>query len=244
MDESAPPDPIEMRSDAIALQVKSFELLKLGPGDHFLDDFDGRNAPALGQLTRAQIRTIGVDTDPTVVTSALDFDPSAPLHVAPSDRLPLKDGSVDGYRTSPHFPLISDLRATLVEARRVLRPGGRIVLVGPDYGFFLMDSDDHDLTDVIGLGLETRLAFPRAARSYRNLILDVGFSGAQVDVHTEVVTDYQRLSGQLEAAAEAAVAESLITRDEADGWLTEQVERGRRDRFFAVLPTLLVAASR
>ncbi|GAB3837517.1 methyltransferase domain-containing protein [Kribbella italica] len=244
MDESAQPDLIEMRPDVIALQVKSFELLKLGPGDRFLDDVDRGNEQALGQLIRAQIRTIGVDTDPAVVTSALAFDPNAPLNVAPADRLPLKDGTLDGYRTSPHFPLISDLRATLVEARRVLRPGGRIVLVGPDYGFFLMDSDDHDLTDVIGLGLESRLTFPRAARSYRNVLLDVGFSGAQVDVHTEVITDYQRLSGQLKTAAEAAVTKSLITRGEANSWLTEQVERGHRDRFFAVLPTLLVAASR
>ena len=162
----------------------------------------------------------------------------------PSDKLPQEDGSVDGYRAAGLFHLLDDPRPTLEEAWRVLRPGGRIVLAGRDYGFLLLDSDDQDLTDVIGLGLESRWPAPRAARSYRDLLLDAGFHDVEVVVQTEVVTDHQQLAEELEEAAKAAVAKALITQDDADGWLAEQADRGRRGRFLAFGPTIIASATR
>ncbi|HZX08999.1 hypothetical protein [Kribbella sp.] len=114
---------------------------------------------------------------------------------------------------------------------------------GQDYGFFLIDSSDQDLTDVIRLGLESRTVSPRAARTLRDQLLDHHFHDVEVAVHTEVVTDYKLMSRQLKSAAEAAVAKALITEADAAGWLSEQAGRGRRDRFLAAVPTLLVSAT-
>jgi ubiquinone/menaquinone biosynthesis C-methylase UbiE len=166
------------------------------------------------------------------------------FHVARSDELPLEDESVDGYRAARLFHLLADPLPTLAEAWRVLRPGGRIVLVGQDYGFILLDGTDQDLTDVVLLGLESRTPAPRAARSYRDLLLDQGFRDPEVVVHHEVITDYAQLTKQLESAATAAVDKALITQQDADEWLADQADRGRRDRFLAILPILLVAATR
>jgi hypothetical protein len=118
------------------------------------------------------------------------------------------------------------------------------VLVGQDYGFLLLHSDDQDLTDVVELGLESRWMSPRAARGYRDLLLDAGFRDVEVAVHTEVITDHGQLAEQLAEAASASVAKALITRDDADEWLAGQADRGRRDRFLAVAPTLVVTGSR
>jgi SAM-dependent methyltransferase len=170
--------------------------------------------------------------------------PDAEFHLAPSDGLPLADGSVDGYRAARLLHLVEDPRPTLAEAWRVLRPGGQIVLAGQDYGFLLLDSSDQDLTDVVLLGLESRSVSPRAARSYRDLLLDTGFRDVEVVVHTDVITDHQLLASQLESAAAAAVNAALITRDDADKWLEDQADHGRQDRFLAVLPTLLAAGTR
>jgi hypothetical protein len=151
---------------------------------------------------------------------------------------------VDGYRAVRLFHLLEDPAPTVAEAWRVIRPGGRIVLGGQDYGFVLIDSSDQDLTDVVLLGLESRSVSPRAARSLRDVLLDSGFRDVEVVVHTAVVTDHRLLARQLEQAAAAAVEKALITQDDADGWLAEQTDRGRRDRFLAVLPTILVGATR
>jgi SAM-dependent methyltransferase len=236
-------DRIEQTTGALALRAESYGLLALAPGDTCVDVACGAGH-AVGELTQAQIKTIGVDSDQAAIATARSRTPDAVFHVAPSDQLPLEDESVDGYRAARLFHLLADPQPTLAEARRVLRPAGRIVLVGQDYGFLMLDSDDQDLTDVVLLGLESRSVSPRAARGYRDLLLDAGFHDVEVVVHTEVITDHRLMVKQLENAAAAAVEKALITRDDADGWLAEQADRGHRDRFLAVIPILLVAATR
>ncbi|MEU4391115.1 methyltransferase domain-containing protein [Kribbella sp. NPDC023855] len=236
-------DRIEQTPGALALRAESYRLLRLGPGDTCVDVACGAGH-AVDELSRAQVKTIGVDSDPAAIATARSRTPDAVFHVASSDQLPLEDESVDGYRAARLFHLLEDPQPTLAEAWRVLRPGSRIVLVGQDYGFLMLDSDDQDLTDVIELGLESRSVSPRAARGFRNLLLDTGFQDVEVVVHTEVVTEYRQLAKQLEGAASAAVSKALITREDADGWLAEQADRGHRDRFLAVLPILLVAGTR
>lgn len=234
---------IEERPGAAALRAESYRSLDLAGGGTCVDVGCGAGH-AVAELTEAGLKVIGVDADPEAIEAARTRVPDAMFHVAHSDDLPLEDASVDGYRAVRLFHLLEDPVPTVAEARRVIRPGGHVVLGGQDYGFLLIDSADQDLTDVVLLGLESRSVAPRAARSLRDLLLDAGFRDVEVVVHTEVVTDHGLLAGQLEAAAAAAFEKALITQEDADGWLAEQADRGRRDRFLAVLPTFLVGGRR
>ncbi len=234
---------IEERAGAAELRAESYRLLELSRGATCVDVGCGAGH-AVVDLTAAGLKVTGVDADPEAIEAARIRVPEAMFHVAHSDDLPLENASVDGYRAVRLFHLLDDPAPTVAESKRVLRPGGRIVLGGQDYGFLLIDSSDQDLTDVVLLGLESRSIAPRAARSLRDVLLDAGFRDVEVFVHTEVLTDHRLMARQLELAAAAAVEKALITQDDADGWLAEQADRGRRDRFLAVLPTLLVAATR
>lgn len=236
-------DRIEERPGAAELRAASYRMLALKRGASCVDVGCGAGH-AVAELVAKGLKVTGVDADPEAVEAARVRAPRAMFHVAHSDELPLEDGSVDGYRALRLFHLLEDPVPTIAEAHRVLRPGGRIVVGGQDYGFVLIDSSDQDLTDVIRLGLESRTASPRAARTLRDVLLDTGFHDVEVAVHTEVVTDYKLMAPQLRAAADAAIEKALITREDADIWLGEQARRGRRDRFLAVLPTLLVGAQR
>ncbi|WP_328331321.1 methyltransferase domain-containing protein [Kribbella sp. NBC_00382] len=217
--------------------------LRLGAGDTCVDVGCG-DGGATAELVRAHVKAIGVDPDPAVIAAASARTPGAVFHVAHSGDLPLEDESVDGYHAANLFHLLPDPLPTLAEAQRVLRPGGRIALIGQDYGFLMLDSDDQDLTDVIGLGLESRWVAPRAARSYRDLLLGTGFDEVEVRVHARVTTDYGQLADDLAEAASASVKKALITREDADGWLAEQADRGRRDRFLGIAPILMVTGTR
>lgn len=236
-------DRIEQTEGAVALRAASYRLLGAAPGETVVDVASGCGHAA-AELVDTGVKVIGVDNDPAAVAVAATRVPGATFHVARSDELPLADASVDGYRAARLFHLLEDPLPTLAEAYRVVRPGGRVVLAGQDYGFLLIDSSDQDLTDVILLGLESRSVAPRAARSFRDWLLDTGFRDPEVVVHNQVVTGHDVMVKQLEMAADAAVDRALITREDADGWLAEQTDRARRDRFLAVLPTLLVAATR
>ncbi|MER7246754.1 methyltransferase domain-containing protein [Kribbella sp. NPDC000426] len=233
---------IEERPGAAELRASSYRLLGLKRGATCVDVACGAGH-AVAELARKGLKVTGIDADPDAIEAARERAPGAMFHVAHSDDLPLEAASMDGYRALRLFHLLEDPAPTIAEAHRVLRPGGRIVVGGQDYGFLMIDSADQDLTDVVLLGLESRSAAPRAARSLRDLLLDAKFTDVEVQVHTEVVTDHHQLEPQLEAAADAAVTKALITQEDADAWIAEQIRRGRRDRFLAALPTVLVSAS-
>jgi ubiquinone/menaquinone biosynthesis C-methylase UbiE len=230
---------IEERAGAAELRAESYRLLGLKRGATCVDVGCGAGH-AVSELAAKGLKVTGVDASADAIEAARTRVPGAMFHVAQSDDLPLENESMDGYRAVRLFHLLEDPVPTVAEARRVVRPGGRIVLGGQDYGFLLIDSADQDLTDVVLLGLESRSVAPRAARSLRDLLLDAGFRDVEVVVRTEVVTDHAVMAPQLEMAAAAAVKEALITQDDADAWLAEQADRGSRDRFLAALPTLLV----
>jgi ubiquinone/menaquinone biosynthesis C-methylase UbiE len=234
---------IEERPGAAELRAASYRMLGLKRGATCVDVACGAGH-AVAELAKHGLKVTGIDADPDAIEAARDRAPGAMFHVAHSDALPLEDAALDGYRALRLFHLLADPGPTIAEAHRVLRPGGRIVVGGQDYGFVLIDSSDQDLTDVIRLGLESRTVSPRAVRTLRDTLLDRGFRDVEVAVHTEVVTDYRELAAQFRSAAGAAVEKALITQKDADSWLAEQSRRGRRNRFLAVLPTLLVGARR
>jgi SAM-dependent methyltransferase len=236
-------DRIEERPGAAELRAESYRLLGLKRGATCVDVACGAGH-AVAELATKGLKVTGVDPDAEAIAAARERAPGAMFHVAHSDDLPLEDESMDGYRAVRLFHLLEDPVPTVTEAWRVLRPGGRIVLGGQDYGFLLIDSTDQDLTDVVLLGLESRTVSPRAARSFRDVLLDTGFQDVEVVVRTDVVTDHAVMAAQLKAAAAASVDKALITQEDADGWLAEQADRGKHDRFLAVLPTLLVSGRR
>ncbi|MFC6158088.1 methyltransferase domain-containing protein [Kribbella jiaozuonensis] len=233
---------IEERPGAAELRAASYRLLGLKRGATCVDVACGAGH-AVAELARKGLKVTGIDADPDAVEAARDRVPGAMFHVAHSDDLPLETGSMDGYRAMRLFHLLEDPAPTIAEAHRVLRPGGRIVVGGQDYGFVMITSSDQDLTDVIRLGLESHTVSPRAVRDLRDALLDAKFHDVEVVVHTDVITDHKQLAPQLKAAATAAVDQALITKEDADTWLTEQSTRSRRDRFLAAIPTILVAAT-
>src|SRR5882757_4773177 len=131
-------DRIEQTPGAGALRAESYRLLGLSAGDTVVDVGCGAGH-AVGELAAAQLKAIGADPDPEAIAAARVRSTDAMFHVARSDELPLEDESVDGYRAARLFHLLADPLPTLDEAQRVLRPGGRIVLAGQDYGFVLID---------------------------------------------------------------------------------------------------------
>ena len=87
-------------------------------------------------LQQPGVRPLGVDLDPTAVAEARALAPAASLVRADAARLPLLDQVVDlaiSFETIEHVP---DARALVAELRRVVRPGGCLVLSTPNREFF------------------------------------------------------------------------------------------------------------
>lgn len=232
-------DAAENLPDVTKLRALSYDLL--GAGTSAVDVGCGAGR-AVAELAERGVRAVGVDPDEQMITVARDRWPAADFRVAGAYELPLADASMDGYRADKVFHVLAEPERALAEARRVLAPGGRIVLVGQDWDTFAIDSDDPALTRAIMHGRADLLGTPRAGRQYRNLLLDAGFGDVTVEVHTHVFTGPVMVPNVVRLA-EGACSGGAVTREQADGWIAEQRARAEADRFFMALPMFMAAAT-
>jgi demethylmenaquinone methyltransferase/2-methoxy-6-polyprenyl-1,4-benzoquinol methylase len=98
-------------------------LLDLGGGT-------GRVAVALAAHTR---RTIVADVSPRMLSFA--EQKGFPCVAAPAERLPFPDGAIERILMVDAFHHLENQRQAALEMLRVLRHGGRLVIVEPDIRF-------------------------------------------------------------------------------------------------------------
>ncbi|WP_433436570.1 methyltransferase domain-containing protein [Nonomuraea sp. CA-141351] len=227
---------------AVALRARSYDLLTLHDGAAVVDVGCGAGR-AVDELEERGMKAIGVDVSEEMIAAARHRWPQADFRIGDAFDLPLEDGEVAGYRADKVYHELADAAKALEEAKRVLAPGGRIVLIGQDWDTFIIDSDDPALTRTIVHARADMNPNPRAARRYRNLLLDTGFQDVQVEAHVGVFTDAAMLP-MLTGIAEGARVAGAITPEQETAWVTEQTERARSGRMFLALPIFVASASR
>jgi SAM-dependent methyltransferase len=185
---------------------------------------------------------LGIDVSDQMIALARERWPHCEFRVGDAYALPVEDGKAAGYRADKVIHALADPGRALDEARRVLAPGGRVVLCGQDWDTLVTDSSDPELTRTIVRERADQVPSPRAARQYRNLLLDAGFRDVTVEVHTGVFTGGSFLP-VLTRLAEVCCERGAITRAQADAWTTDQRERAEADRLFAAVPIFMAAAT-
>jgi ubiquinone/menaquinone biosynthesis C-methylase UbiE len=227
---------------AAELRARSYELLGLAPGAAVVDVGCG-SGRASAELAGRGARSVGIDPDERMITVAGKRWPAADFRVASAYELPFADGELHGYRADKVYHVLDDAARAVGEARRVLAPGGRIVLIGQDWDTFVIDADDAALTRTIVHARADLVADPRVVRRCRNLLLHAGFTDVTVEAHTWISTDATMVP-VLADLAERARSAGAISDAQAEAWLAEQRERGRRGQLFLALPMFVTAATR
>jgi len=234
-------DAVDESHGAAALRARSYELLRAAQGALVVDVGCGAGR-AVAELADQGVRVVGIDVNDQMIALARERWPYGEFRVGDAYALPLENGEAAGYRADKVVHALADPGRALAEARRVLASGGRIVLCGQDWDTFVIDSSDPELTRTIVWKRAGQAASPRAARQYRNLLLDAGFRDVTVEVHTGVFTDASFLP-ILTRLAEVCCEYGTITRVLADAWIADQRERARADRLFAAAPIFMAAAT-
>ncbi|MFG3133908.1 methyltransferase domain-containing protein [Streptomyces tendae] len=197
---------------------------------------------AVAELAERGVHAVGVDPAPGMLAAARERWPRAEFRQAGAESLPFPDGSLHGYRADKVFHVLREPARAVTEARRVLRPGGRIVLLGQDWDAIMIDSDDPVLTRTVVQARPDLLNTPRAGRQCRGLLLAGGFEDVAVEAHTSVFTDSAMLS-LLVRLAESACSGGAVDRDRADAWLAEQRRRAEAGRFLVAVPFFVASVT-
>ncbi|MFD9000078.1 methyltransferase domain-containing protein [Streptomyces sp. NPDC059582] len=234
-------DAADRMPGAAELRTLSYDLMRSAAGATVVDVGCG-SGRAVAELADRGVRALGVDPNEAVIAVARGRWPEADFRIAGAYALPLPDARTDGYRADKVFHELAHPERALAEARRVLTPGGRIVLLGQDWDTLVIDSDEPALTRTLVHARADLVTGPRTARRYRNLLPDAGFGEVMVEVRTGVFTGPSALP-LLAGLARAARSAGAVTGAQRDRWIAGQRERAEADRLFLALPMFLAAAT-
>ncbi|TDC21001.1 methyltransferase domain-containing protein [Streptomyces sp. 8K308] len=235
-------DAVDALPAARALRARGHDLLDPAPGAAVADIGCGTGL-AVAELAERGAAAMGFDIDERMLAAARARRPGADLRRGDALALPLPDGALAGYRADRLLHALPEPARAVREARRVLAPGGRIVLVGQDWEALVIDAADAALTRRVVQARADTIPSPRAARAHRRLLLDAGFRPLATEAHTPLFTGSAALP-MLTGLAETARALGAIDAAEADRWLGDQRERVAADRLLVAVPHFLAAAVR
>lgn len=170
---------------------------------------------------------------------------SAPVQHVPGEAtsLPFPDGSFDAVTATQVYEYVEDMPAALAEARRVLRPGGRLLVLDTDWDSVVWHSSEPDRMRRVLAAWDQHLADPHLPRRLPRLLRETAFSlrEAQVFPLLSVGWDENSFAAGVIGLVSAFVAgRDGITGAEMDAWAADLRELGA-DFFFSVNRYLFLA---
>ncbi|MFD0855030.1 methyltransferase domain-containing protein, partial [Actinomadura adrarensis] len=139
-------DAVDEQPEAIALRTRSYDLLLPSPTSAPVVDVGCGGGRAVAELGARGVRAVGIDASAQMISVARLRYPAADVRLGNALALPFEDGELVGYRADKVLHDLAAPEEAISEARRVLAPGGRAVLIGQDWDALVIDSDRPGLT--------------------------------------------------------------------------------------------------
>jgi SAM-dependent methyltransferase len=226
----------------------SVERLHLVPGNRVLDVGCGTGddvvtmASRLGQNGRA----VGVDASLVMVAEAQrrhGHRPQVWFGAAEAERLPFGSAAFDACRVERTLQHLSHPDRAVAEMTRVLKPGGRVTALEPDWGTFVIEGADPEVSAHIMAPHVARHPHPHIGRGLRGLLTAQGFSdievAAGVVIHTDLESSMRAFF--LSGAALRAVSDGRVSESDGEKWLADLQRADSEDRFFCAVTAFRVA---
>jgi SAM-dependent methyltransferase len=242
----------ELAGEPFLQQVaaRSLALLALQPGERVLELGCGTGVflPALAHAVTPAGAVVGIDHTAAFLgearhrVDAAGLGERVALEVADALQLPFPDGSFDAAHTERVLMHLEDPEAALRELRRVVRPGGRVVVAEPDSAGIRMDHpDDPEVMALIAARDLDGFRQPAMGLELNRHLARAGFVARHVEVLTEFDPTYHPVVAASDRRAAAAlVAEGVLEPARAETairYLEEASERGE----YACVGSFMVA---
>lgn len=225
--------------DVAGQRARTLELLEARPGERVLDVGTGP-----GQLLAAIADAVG----PTGLAHGVDPSPSM-VEMARqccAERALVQESGLDGAGSLPDGPFdavtctqvleyVADLPAALREIARVLRPGGRVLLLDTDWDSVVWNVADRDRHRRVLRAWEAHLHDPRLPCTLGPRLRDAGFTGVSVDpipLLNPAFDENSYSAGMLEMVTDFVLGRGDLDPDTVHAWRADVRERD--DYFFSL----------
>lgn len=177
-------------SPEMVLQRRTaLEMLRLRAGDRVIDVGAGPGFLAAELAVAVGPGGHVLAVDPSETMRALAQARGVPAGAAPVEHrageataLPADDASVDVVTSTQVYEYVEDVAAALTEARRVLRPGGRVFVLDTDWDSLVWHSSDPPRMRRVLASWDAHLVDPHLPRRLPRLLREAGFDEPEVQV--------------------------------------------------------------
>jgi SAM-dependent methyltransferase len=236
-------------ADVVKRRLATFDALAPAPGETIADIGCGPGL-LLQEISRAigdEGQAIGLDPSPEMRAAAAarcDGRDNVRILDGAVDALPLNDNSIDKAAALQVFEYLSDIPAALAEIRRVLRPGGRLVVGDQHWDTLAWASDEPDRMAAMIAAWDHHLVDRTVPAHLPYMMREAGYAVEAVTPLVCSATDLpaDSLPWLMIHLMKAYVIENdLIPADTAEAWADEQARMAREGRFFFTLTHFVVS---
>jgi arsenite methyltransferase len=236
--------------DIVGQRRATLRALDLRPGDRVVDIGCGPGflAQEIAETVRRAGFVLGVDPSPSMLDIAARRErgsEAAAVELRKGDALslPAEDSSFDAAVSTQVYEYVADIAGALAEVRRVLRPGGRLLVLDTDWDSIVWRSNDDERMARVLRAWDEHLAHAHLPRVLPELLAGAGFTLRQTAVVPVLNLGFERetySAGVLAMIAEFVSGRQGITPDEAHAWAEDLRSLG--DNYFFSLNRYLFVA--
>jgi len=241
--------------DVVAQRRATLRALALQPGERVLDIGAGPGllAAEMAEAVGQSGRVIGLEISDSMLTLGRRrcADPSIRERVAfvkaDAVALPFADGAFDVAVSTQVYEYVADLKVAFAELHRVLRPGGRVLIIDTDWDSIVWSAADQERMQRLLTAWTTRFADPHLPRTLASQLQAAGLQMQRREVLVLFNPEYDPDTFSVangEIMADFAVAQHAMTRDEAQSWNQDLQWLGQEGRYFFSLNRYLFLASK
>jgi arsenite methyltransferase len=225
--------------DVVAQRAEVLAVLTPRPAERVLDVGSGP-----GYLVASLADAVGPDgavrgIDPSGPMNAIARElvgdrPWAGIDEGDALTLPYLDGTFDAAVSTQVYEYVADVPAALAELRRVLRAGGRALVLDTDWDSVVWHATDRERHRRIMTAWDEHLVHPHLPRTLPGHLRRAGFRVTHrslIPLFNPVYEQETYSAMTMETIGRFVAGRQGVTRDEVDAWLADLRERGAEDDY-------------
>jgi SAM-dependent methyltransferase len=193
----------------------------------------------------------GIDTSEAMLALARRRCAAAPnveLRQGDATAVPLPDMGADAAISVQVQEYVEDVGTALAELRRILRPGGRVLVFDIDWATYSLHTEQPELTARVQGAWDEHLAHRSLPRTLAPSLRGAGFGDVRAEAHPLAAIEFdpsrRHLAAMVAFIGAFVPGRGGLSEADAQAWVADQRTLGERGAFYATVTQFCFTARR